>query len=452
MFVILLSSIGANAQIISTICGNGVRTYTGDGGIATAATNCMNTSFAYDRYGNLYFTENEHYVIRKIDTTGVITTVCGNGDFLETGNGVPATAAGLGDGFCVASDASGNLYVGGYTTIRKVNVATGLISVIGGMLDSVGYSGDGGPATAAKLSSGGCAVDAMENIYISSGDIPVIRKINSSGIITTIAGTGVRGYSGDGGAATAAKLHRPGALAVDKHGNVYYADFGDTSLSVYRIRRIDATTGIITTVAGTGTMGYTGAGGPATAATIGGMAQLTCDTFGNLIFGDQGYHTIRKINMQTGVIAKIAGTTNPGFTGDGGPATAAEIHNPLGIAVDPTNGAIAFSDGANFRIRRIKDTARPTTAVRRTIQQVKAVPVISPNPSANGLFTVRFATAIGRSLQLRVYSISGMLVKEAVGNTLSPLSFQLHEPPGTYFVTLIAGNDSWRQQVVVTGN
>jgi hypothetical protein len=182
------------------------------------------------------------------------------------------------------------------------------------------------------------------------------------------------------------------------------------------------------------------------------MAQLTCDTFGNLIFGDQGYHTIRKINMQTGVIAKIAGTTNPGFTGDGGPATAAEINNPLGIAVDPTNGAIAFSDGNNFRIRRIKDTARPTTAVRRTIQQVKAVPVISPNPSANGLFTVRFATAIGRPLQLSVYSISGMLVKEAVGNTLSPLSFQLHEPPGTYFVTLIAGNDSWRQQVVVTGN
>ena len=217
----------------------------------------------------------------------------------------------------MAVDASGNLYIAdtGNNRIRKVS-ATGIITTVAGN-GSAGYSGDGGPATSAQLDGPeGVAVDGSGNLYIADTCNNRIRKVSATGIITTVAGNGSAGYSGDGGPATSAQLSLPAGVAVDGSGNLYIADSGNN-----RIRKVSAT-GIITTVAGNGSPGYSGDGGPATSAQLNQPAGVAVDASGNLYIADSSNNRIRKVSA-TGIITTVAGNGFDGYSGDGGPATSA---------------------------------------------------------------------------------------------------------------------------------
>ncbi len=211
---------------------------------------------------------------------------------------------------------------------------------------SAGLLGDNGPATAATiLSFDNIVFDKIGNYYFSDILGCKIRKINTLGIITTVAGTGAHEYGGDGGISTAAQLKFPEGLAIDSLGNLLISDHQN-----YRIRRIDAATGIISTIAGSGVMGDMGDGGPATAACFF-PAEILFDKHGNLYISDNTYHKIRKVN-QYGMISTYAGTGFFGFSGDGGPATAAMLWSPTNMTIDSL-GNLFFVDEFNYRIRKI---------------------------------------------------------------------------------------------------
>ena len=253
----------AQSNIISTIAGTGAASSTGDGGAATSATLNQPARIVVDAAGNKYISDCAGSKVRKIDASGIITTFAGTGVAGYNSDGIAATAAQLSAPVGLALDASGNLYIADQNNhrIRMVNTS-GIISTIAGTGVS-GYTGDGGAATAAKIKQpGGVAVDGAGNIYIADFN-HVIRKINTSGNISTVAGTGIAGYSGDGGAATAAQLNQPWAITTDASNNLYIADWMNN-----RIRKVNSTSGIITTIAGMGTSAYTGDGGMATTANL----------------------------------------------------------------------------------------------------------------------------------------------------------------------------------------
>jgi sugar lactone lactonase YvrE len=202
--------------------------------------------------------------------------------------------------------------------------STGIITTVAGT-GTAGFSGDGGPATSAKLNfwTSGLAVDAANNLYIADDQNHRIRKVNAStGIITTVVGTGTSGFSGDGGPATSAKVNRPVTPVLDSAGNIYFADDGNR-----RIRKVTASTGVITTIAGTGATGFSGDGGPATSASFDKVRGLALDTAGNLYISEQGSYRVRKITGSTGIITTVVGTGTSGFSGDGGPATSANCNS-----------------------------------------------------------------------------------------------------------------------------
>lgn len=335
---------------IATIAGTGVNGYSGDGGPATLAA-IRPTQIIYDNSGNLFFTDNSHAVIRKINTSGIISTVAGTGTSGYSGDGGPATAALINMPVGIVIDATGNIFFAeeGNNIVRKINTA-GIISTYAGTGTS-GFSGDGGPASAAKLHTPlGMAIDASGNLYVADGNNYVIRKISTTGIISTIAGNYALGwgFSGDGGPATAAQMTGPNYLAVDLSNNLYIGDNGNA-----RIRKVNAA-GIISTFAGNGIASYTGDNGPATAASLDQPGGIYADLGGNIIFSDQMNNRIRKID-NFGIIRTIAGNGVGGYSGDSGPATAAELSGPSGIALDP-NYNLVIADLANSRIRKVTTT------------------------------------------------------------------------------------------------
>jgi len=294
----------------------------------------------------------------------MITTVAGSsltgGGSGSSGDGGLATAANLLNPTEVIADNSGNIYIndGGFTySIRKVS-PSGIITRFAGNNTS-GFSGDGGQATAAQLNfPQGLAIDASGNIYIADGGNRIIRKVTPSGIISTIAGTpGTYGYSGDGGPATAAQLGFPNGMVFDASGNLYFADPGK-----HVIRKI-STSGIITTVAGIGgSTGFSGDGGQATSAKLNAPTDVCIDASGNLYIADRDNHAIRKVST-TGIITTIGGIggfLNGGFTGDGGAATSAKLNKPNSVSIDPA-GNIYISDYTNNRIRKISSAGIITT-------------------------------------------------------------------------------------------
>jgi len=340
---------GANiGNIITTVAGNGTGGYNGDGGFATNANLAGPDDVAVDASGNLYIVDYTTNVVRKVDANGMITTVAGNGDWGYTGDGGLATNATFNGPDGIAVDASGNLYIAdsGNTVIRKVD-PNGFITTVAGQAGRWGFSGDGGPATNATLYwPGGLAVDSTGNLYIADTYNEVIREITTNGIITTVAGQGgIWGYSGDGSAATNASLTEPAGVAVDASGNLYIAD---TYNQV--IRKVD-TNGIITTVAGNGSAGYSGDDDTATNASLDNPTDTAVDVFGNLFIADFNNNVIRKVDGN-GIITTVAGNGTAGYSGDGGTATNASLNGPYGLAVGVFDN-LYIADYNNSVIRRV---------------------------------------------------------------------------------------------------
>ncbi len=288
----------------------------------------------------------------------ILVTVAGTGNNGNSGDGGHAARADLSRPIRIDIDKAGNLYLtdSDNNTVRKVS-SNGIITTIAG-IGSEGFTGDGGPATQAQLNFPiGVAVDGSGNIYICDNLNSAIRKVTAStGIISTLAGNGADGYGGDGGPAAGAILNNPQNVALDAAGNVYISDFGNN-----RIRKISAADGMISTVAGTGTQGFSGDGGQATAAQINFPNNVWVDNGGNLIISDAGNNRIRKVNAADGVISTIAGNGARGFAGDGGPALDAQLFGPA-CAITDQAGNLYFSDRSNHRVRKVAvDTGIITT-------------------------------------------------------------------------------------------
>jgi sugar lactone lactonase YvrE len=339
------------AATIKTVAGDG-GSQLGDGGPATEAAFCGTSDVTLDASGNMYIADGGIYcsgpgghTVRKVDRHGIITTVAGTGERGFSGDGGPATKAQLDVPFAVAADREGNLYITDENNyrIRKVD-KDGIITTFAGTGEG-GYSGDGGPATSAKLRDpGGIAFDAPGNLYVA--DYTSVRKIDPSGTITTVAGTGQFGFSGDGGPATEAKLTAYD-VALDHKGNIYICD-----LENQRIRKVDRD-GIIHTVAGSGKKGYSGDGGPATKAALKDPWGIAADREGNVYIADHHNRVVRRVDPE-GKITTIAGTGDAGFNREEGPATKVMLHDPIGLFVDDDSGVLYIADTLNARIRALR--------------------------------------------------------------------------------------------------
>jgi sugar lactone lactonase YvrE len=333
--------------IIGTIAGNGIKGFGGDGGLAANAQFNSPTGMAVDAAGNLFITDTDNHRIWKLTPAGIIRTVAGNGIGDFNGDGGQATAAELWYPASVAVDAAGNLFIADKNNfrIRKVT-PDGIISTVAGN-GTLGYSGDGGPATAAQLRyPQGVAVDASGSLYIADEDNCYVRKVTPDGVIRTIAGNGYSGFSGDGGPAVSARLDYPYGVAMDASGNLFIADLGNQ-----RIRKVTAN-GVISTVAGSGSHAdFGGDGGPAVSAKLGYPAAVAVDTAGNLFIAETSNHRIRKVTPD-GIINTAVGNGIQGFGGDGGLATSALLRNPNDVAIDAA-GNLFIADTDNHRIRKV---------------------------------------------------------------------------------------------------
>ena len=415
----LLIDIPADAYwTITTIAGTGEFGFSGDGGPAVEAELRNLYGVAVDSAGNLYIADSRDHRIRKVDLTGTITTIAGTGEFGFGGDGGPAAAARLDFPYGVAVDSAGNLYIAdaGNRRIRKID-STGTITTIAGT-GEFGFSGDGGPAVEAEIRSPrGVAVDSAGNLYIADAGNRRIRKIDSTGTITTIAGTGEFGFSGDGGPAAAARLDFPYGVAVDSAGNLYIADAGNR-----RIRKIDST-GTITTIAGTGEFGFSGDGGPAVEAEIRSPRGVAVDSAGNVYIADSRDHRIRKVDS-TGTITTIAGTGEFGFSGDGGPAAVARLAFPYGVAVDSA-GNLYIADTLNRRIRKLTPGGGSTppnpTAV---LNAASFTPGAAPG-SLQSLFGERLALETAAASELPLPEALGGVRIEIIDSTEAAHAVQL---------------------------
>jgi hypothetical protein len=362
---------------ILTVAGNGRGGLGGDGGPATAARFANPGGLAVDRAGNLYVAENTLNRIRKVDgATGVITTVAGRttidairgltplgstGGF--SGDGGPATAATFDQPQHVAVDAAGNLHISDLRNhrVRRVDAKTGIITTVVGS-GAIGqgkgsYSGDGGTATAATLNGPqALAFDGAGNLYIADNLNGRVRKVSPDGIITTVAGGGKDPVT-EGADATSVTLGRPRNIAVDGEGNLF---IWDSSLNRVLKLRPDGKLGFY---AGNGTAGFSGDGGPATAAQLNAdFLAMTVDSAGNLFLSDRLNNRVRKVSPD-GIITTVAGSGatgfgNGGFSGDGGPATAAQLSVPFSVALDAA-GSLYIADVLNARIRKVIGIAAP---------------------------------------------------------------------------------------------
>ncbi len=337
----------ASYGTITTIAGNTTHGYTGDGGPATSAELNAPVCVAVDGAGNVFIGDATSNVVRRVSTGGTITTYAGTGTAGFSGDGGPATAATLQHPNGCAVDAAGNLYIAdtGNSAVRRVTAATGVINTVAG-IGLAGFAGDGGVATAAVLNNPyGVAVDTSGNVYIADTSNQRIRKV-TGGIITTIAGNGVAAYGGDGGAATAGSLYNPEGLVVSSAGDVYVAEEGNSV-----VRKI-AAGGTLTTIAGNDIYGFGGDGSSATSAHLDGPAAVALGPGGLVFFADSGNDRIRRVNAD-GTIQTVAGSGDEGYNGDNQAATTAQLSNPRGLTFNAA-GAMFIADTNNALVRKVQ--------------------------------------------------------------------------------------------------
>jgi len=354
-YLSLCSLASGQTELITTVAGNGAAAYAGDGGLATAASLKAPNGVFVDGSGNIFIADTNNNRIREVSaTTGIITTVVGN-----AGLGAPAYPP-LASPGGIFVDASGNLFIADTlnSQIRELPAGGNKVTTIAGG-GSFGYYGDGGPATSAALQNpAGVFVDASGNIFVADTSNNVVRKFTIGGNITTVAGNsaGTAGFSGDGGLATSAELHNPTSVWEDASGNIYVADSGNQ-----RIRKFTVG-GNITTVAGNGTEGSLGDGGPATSAELYTPTGVVVDASGNIFIAAEFNNKIRVVSFPSGIITTVAGNGVEGFFGDGGSATSAELNHPTGIALD-ASGDIFIADTINNRIREVSPSTGPAPSI-----------------------------------------------------------------------------------------
>jgi sugar lactone lactonase YvrE len=358
-----IRQIDAKTGIITTIAGSGLVGFVGDGGLATRARLAGPSGLAISPDGTLYIVDTDNRRIRKLTPFGSewrITTVAGTGHRGSSGDGGPALEADLVRPVAIAVDTGGNLYIsdtGGHK-VRKVDTL-GIITTVAGNGHCC-FTGDGQHAMNAEFSPPyGISVGPAGDVYIVDRDNHRIRRVDrSNAVITTVAGIGSRGYRGDGGQASNASLSDPMSVAVSKDGSVFIADYGN-----HRIRKVDGETGIITTVVGSSTAGFEGDGAKATRAKLHFPAGAALDSEGNLYISDTGNQRVRMVKHDTGVITTIAGTGDYGFSGDGGSATEADLAHPTSLGFDQ-EGSLYIADTDNHRVRKVnKGTGTITTVV-----------------------------------------------------------------------------------------
>ncbi|HXB40704.1 MAG TPA: T9SS type A sorting domain-containing protein [Bacteroidia bacterium] len=407
-FVFLLFSITVSfsqAQIITTYAGNGIGAYGGDNGPAVNASISEPEGIAFDDSGNVYIADEGDNVVRKVNSLGIITTVAGSGVIGYSGDNGPATSAKLTSPTTVAFDKNGNMYISDTynNVIRKVTKA-GIITTFAGN-GFGGYSADGVAATSTSLDLPECVtLDDTGNVYIADAGNNRIRKVNLAGIISTIAGNGMAAYGGDNGIATAAKLSYPTAVLIDTvNHKIFISDNGNN-----RIRVINST-GIISTCAGTGIPGYSGNGAPATNAQLKGPHGLAFDKFGNIFIADAGNSVIRKINS-TGIISAYAGNGTNGYSGDNGPAILAKISSAPAMNFDAANN-LYIGDYANSRVRKVSFCQTPINV------NISAKDTICIGDSstlhANGALTYTWSANAGN------FNSDSVVVKPIVSTTYS---------------------------------
>ncbi len=401
--LLLAGSFTSWAQLLNTFAGKGVGGYSGDGGQSNNAEIFYPYSVTVDKAGNVYIADGLNYRIRKVTTSGIISTYAGNGVNGYTGDGGPAIAAEFANPCAITFDTKGNIYFSTFNnTVRKVNTS-GIISTLAGN-GSQGFSGDGGQATNAEFHIPyGLKLDTLGNVYIADESNNRIRIVSTSGIINTFAGNGFLpgGFSGDGGQATAAELYYPLDVAFDVAGNVYITDQKNQ-----RIRMVNSN-GIINTIAGNGFGGYAGDGGNAMNAEFYYPYGITLDASDNIYIADTYNYVIREINT-SGIINTIAGNNIASYSGDAGQATLAELNQPMGIELD-ASGNLYFADYFNNRVRTIGSITTGNTTVSSFPFELN----IYPSPTS-GSFTLN---GISKGQTIELYNYLGQKV-------LSTISYQ----------------------------
>ena len=347
-----IRSVDLTSGSIGTIAGTGQVGMAGDGGPAISASLYAPVDL-FTTSGVVLIADSGNFRVRSI-ANGVLSTIAGNGNYRYTGDGGIGTSATLPAPDGIAVDANGNVNVCDTFANRVRTISPfGIINVTAGT-NTPGYSGDGGLATSAMLvDCQGIALDGSGNLYVADTHNRRIRKISKSGIISTIAGSGADNFSGDGGQAVNAALSNPEGVAVDTQGNLYIADTGNN-----RIRKVTPS-GIITTIAGTAVSGYAGDGFTAVSAQLNGPARLALDPAGNIYFTDNGNNVVRRIST-SGIITTVAGNGKYGYAGDTGFAISAMLANPIGLAID-SSGGILIADADNRRVRRVDSFGVITT-------------------------------------------------------------------------------------------
>ncbi len=414
LVLLLISGGVSSAQLvqlnrITTIAGIGTRGYSGDGGPATDARVSDVIGPSLDGAGNLYFADASNNRVRKVTvSTGIITTIAGNGTGGFSGDGGAATSAELDSPHGVAVDSSGNVYIADTSNnrVRVVTASSGTISTLVGN-GTAGFSGDGGAAASAELNGPvAIAVDRSGNVYIADGNNARVRVVTAStGIITTVAGDGTIGYSGDGGPATSAALNQPLGLAVDRAKNLYIADPQNN-----RIRLVNASSGTITTAVGNGAAGYSGDGGPATSAELDSPSAVALDDAGNIFIVDAANHRIREVVASSGDIVTLAGNGTAGDSGDSGLATSATLQTPTGIAVGAGNGFfITDQVGA---VRQVGPVAYPPTALGSSNTQN----LFLQTTAAESINSFAVPISQGNKQEYTVGSVTGCVVDGVTSN------------------------------------